>query len=128
MIFGISTAVPGITSGEQTIRISDNLTVLVFGGKKGSVGWGVVQKLDQKYTYPHIPRFTQEDAIATAKSHLKLPICKGTKFGDIWERRVAFSMTALEEGILQTWYHGRIVCIGDSINKVNQCSSFLPPS
>lgn len=37
---------------------------------------------------------------------------------DIWDQRESLAMVALEEGLLPTWHRGRIVCIGDSVNKV----------
>lgn len=128
-IFGMSTAVPGIKPGEQIVRSNNNAAILIFGGKGDSVGWGAMRKLDQKYTYPHIPRYTQDDAVATAKALANQVILNDVKFGDIWDRRYASSMTTLEEGMLQSWYHGRIVCIGDSSNKVNKSlGSPLHPS
>lgn len=123
VLFGISTAVPGINPGEQITSYNDDLALFAFGGKDGTVGWCAVPKNDQKYMYPHVPRFTQDDAIATCESFREVPILRDAKFGDIWDRRVAFSKTSLEEGMLQTWSHGRIVCIGDSISKVNRVSS-----
>lgn len=117
-VLGISTAVPGIQRGEQIFRFNDDLTIFLFGGKNASVGWLLVRKLDQKYTYPNRPHFTQDDAVEFCKPLLNLPIWGDTKFNDIWTRREQFAAISLEEGIFQHWHYGRIVCIGDSVNKV----------
>jgi FAD dependent monooxygenase len=44
-------------------------------------------------------------------------ICEGVCIGHLWNAREVVSMTALEEGIFQTWHHNRIVLLGDSCHK-----------
>ena len=52
-------------------------------------------------------------------------LTKNLTFGQVWTTRIVASMTALEENVFRTWFHGRIVCIGDSVHKV--CVSEVPP-
>ena len=40
-------------------------------------------------------------------------------FGEVWKRRIRASIVNLEEGVLDHWYHGRIVLAGDSAHKVS---------
>jgi FAD dependent monooxygenase len=96
----------------------DGLTIFVLGGRNGLIGWLVVQKLDRRYYYPNVPRYSQADAIALCGYLLSVKLRKEINFGDVWDKRRSFMMSALEEGILRTWHHGPIVCIGDSSNKV----------
>lgn len=117
-VLGISTGDTGIERGEQIFRFIDGSVIFLFGGKDGSVGWLLVQKLDKKYVWPDRPRFTQDDAARFCEALLDVPIWRDTKFSDLWNRREQFAIISLEEGIVQQWNYGRIICIGDSVNKV----------
>ncbi|OJJ42589.1 hypothetical protein ASPZODRAFT_162178 [Penicilliopsis zonata CBS 506.65] len=117
-LFGISSGTPA-TKGFQNIFRSNNLyVILVFPGGGGDVYWCVVKKMDRKYTYPDIPRFSSEQKLAMGESLAASPIWEDVRFGDLWTRRRTCSMVALEENLFKTWHHGRIVCIGDSISKM----------
>ncbi|KAJ5770266.1 FAD-dependent monooxygenase [Penicillium nucicola] len=116
-VFGTSDPVPGIIPGEQIMKCHDGLTIIIFGGKDGLIGWCAVQRLDKTHRYPNIPRYLQADAVSLCERLTNLPIRNDLRFGNIWDRRKSVVMTALEEGLLQTWNYGRIVCIGDSVNK-----------
>ncbi|CAG8947879.1 unnamed protein product [Penicillium salamii] len=116
-VFGISDPVPGIIPGEQIMRCHNGVSIFVIGGKYGLIGWCVIQKLDRRHHYPKIPRYTQTDAASLCQQFRSLPIQNHLKFGDIWERRKTAVMSTLVEGLLKTWHYGRIVCIGDSVNK-----------
>lgn len=77
--------------------------------------------MDQQYQPPHVPRYTDEDAQAYAMERLDKQLVSDTadvKFRDFWERRQSWALVALEEGHLNHWSWGRIVCIGDSVHKV----------
>lgn len=114
-------------AGDQIIRLCNDSSILLSGGREGKyVGWVVEQTLPQQYTYPDIPCFTQDDAIQSCQRFLDMPICRGIKFRDIWERRETCAMVPLEEGILPDWHYGRIVCIGDSVNKVHPSVRLTP--
>lgn len=117
-VVGISNGVRGICAGDQVTSLHDDSTILLFAGKGGFTSWVVVQKLDRKYTYPNTPRFSQDDAVHACRRLLGLRVYRDVVFGDVWDRRESLAMVALEEGLLPTWHHGRIVCIGDSVNKV----------
>jgi FAD dependent monooxygenase len=43
---------------------------------------------------------------------------KDITFGQLWDSRETASMTVLEENVFDTWYHGRMVLMGDSVHKV----------
>jgi hypothetical protein len=40
------------------------------------------------------------------------------KFSDLWEEVQLSALLAVEEGFLEEWTLGRIVCAGDSVRKV----------
>ncbi|KAL3464879.1 hypothetical protein BJX64DRAFT_275549 [Aspergillus heterothallicus] len=117
-IFGVSSAITGLEVGEQVASFHDGLTVMTYQGLGGRVYWFVIEKLDRKYTYPHIPRFTQQDAINGCERLGGVWLRNTVHFQDVWANRETFAMTALEECVLRPWHSGRIVCIGDSIHKM----------
>ena len=85
------------------------------------MNWCLVEKMDQQLRPPHIPKYTDQEAQEYAMKHLAKQLVSDTadvKFRDFWERRESFALVALEEGHLEHWSWGRIVCAGDSVHKV----------
>ena len=90
-------------------------------GDDGAVFWVLLERLDKIYHYPDIPKYSQEDEKEFARSQLDkvlLSDAAQTKFGDLWERTTFSALLAVEEGFLEQWSLGRVVCIGDSVHKV----------
>ncbi|GKZ25754.1 hypothetical protein AbraIFM66951_002409 [Aspergillus brasiliensis] len=117
-IFGISSCVPTLEIGDQINTFHDNLTLIIFIGKNKRAFWFVVKKLDRKYTYPDRPRFDDDYMARLCEQLSNRHLTKDLTFGQVWSTRVVASMTALEENVYRTWFHGRIVCIGDSVHKM----------
>lgn len=117
-VFGISSEVQNLNPGEQVASLNDGRSFLTFPGKGGRVFWFLLVKLDRKYPYASAPRFTTEDAQEMGERYANDHIWKGVRFGDIWNHRLFFGATNLEENVFQTWHSGRVVCIGDSIHKM----------
>ncbi|KAL2823237.1 hypothetical protein BDW59DRAFT_173571 [Aspergillus cavernicola] len=116
-IFGMSSAVTGLEVGEQVSCLYDGFTIMTYQGLGGRVYWLVVEKLDRKYIYPPLPRFSQQDAIDGCERHGGIWLRNTVHFRDVWANRETFAMTPLEEGLLRPWHSRRIVCVGDSIHK-----------
>ena len=76
-------------------------------------------KLDEPVTYPNRSRYTDEDMEKLANSIANHPMSDTLVFGEVWKRRIRASIVNLEEGVLDHWYHGRIVLAGDSAHKVS---------
>ncbi|KAL4732976.1 FAD/NAD(P)-binding domain-containing protein [Aspergillus similis] len=117
-VFGISSPVKGLNVGEQVNAFHDRLTIVTIHGKNGRVYWFLIQKLDQKYRYPDNPRFGPESAAVVAERVRHRRLYKNITFGQVWDKREVATMTPLEEGLLQTWHHGRMVLVGDSAHKM----------
>jgi FAD dependent monooxygenase len=115
---GLSTSVPGLSTGEQIIRSYDGFALFVFCGKDGEVGWFATEKLDQRYTYPERPGYTEEDAMAYCESMSDVNVWGDIKFGVVWKARTSFSHALVDEHVFSTWSYGRVVCVGDSVVKV----------
>ncbi|CDM28240.1 hypothetical protein DTO013E5_3852 [Penicillium roqueforti] len=117
-IFGISSPIQGLIIGEQVNALFDGLTIITIHGKNGRVYWFVIQKLDQKYTYPNCPRYMTGDIEIAAEELRSIVFYKDLEFGQLWENRETASMTVLEEHIFETWHHDRLVLLGDSAHKI----------
>jgi hypothetical protein len=118
-IFGISSAVPELKIGHLHLSVYDGISFIIAPGIKGRLSWFIVLKLDRIYQYGSAPRFSLTDAASQCEKMADLYIWDDVQFAQLWQCREAFSMTALEENIFQTWHCGRIVCIGDSMHKVS---------
>ncbi|PWY78296.1 monooxygenase [Aspergillus heteromorphus CBS 117.55] len=116
--FGISSRIPGLEINEQVNGVFDHLSVLTIHGRHGRVFWFVIQKLDRKYVYPDVPRFSEKDAEHVFSQLKDMKFWKDVTVGDLWKNREVFSMTALEEGLFKTWHHDRMVLAGDSVHKM----------
>lgn len=80
--------------------------------------WFIIQKLDRTYSYPNAPRYSPSDAAELCGQLQDVIIWKDISVGDLWKNKVVASMTALEEGLFETWNLNRIVLLGDSVHKV----------
>jgi hypothetical protein len=117
-IFGISSAVPELKIGHLHLSIYSGISFIVAPGSRGRLSWFVVLKLDKTYQYGSAPRFSVIDIASRCEQLADMYIWKDVQFAQLWQSRQAFSMVHLEENIFETWYCGRIVCIGDSMHKV----------
>ncbi|PGH18167.1 hypothetical protein AJ80_04554 [Polytolypa hystricis UAMH7299] len=117
-VFGVSNPIRGVKNWQSVTYYGEGLTILVLPLRENSVFWLVISKLDRKYVYPNIPRFSRGDARCICEPLASTSIWADVKFGDLWERRRAFNMSALEEYMFEVWHYGRIVCIGDSVSKI----------
>ncbi|KAF7172378.1 hypothetical protein CNMCM5623_004586 [Aspergillus felis] len=117
-VFGISSSVPGLNSGEHVNSYSDGFCVITFHGKDGRVFWFIIEKLPQRSVYPNTPRFTPEDAVEFCDRLANVRVWRDVNVGDLWRNREVASMTALEEGLLSTWHLDRMVLLGDSVHKM----------
>lgn len=119
-LFGISTSIPGMETGQTDRTFAKDMSTLSYVGKEGKVFWFVFAKMDQVYRYPSIPRFKQEDAEALIGTVGGLAIRENgsVTVRDLYDARVTSQLVAIEESAYQHWSYGRVVCLGDSIHKM----------
>ncbi|KAL3478063.1 hypothetical protein BJX99DRAFT_245755 [Aspergillus californicus] len=104
-VFGISGAIDGLRSGEHFYVYGEGISFMI-------------RKMDRKYSYPDIPRFSTKDAADLCTSQFgHVRITGDVCIRDLWEDRLFGSMTAMEEGISEMMHHGRIVLIGNAARK-----------
>lgn len=118
-VYGISWNIPELVIGDQVTCVYDGVSVMTFNGSQGRIIWFVTKKLDKRYHYPDIPRFTKVDAEKVCEGIQTKAIWGKVTFADIWAGRESYWMTALEENVFEHWHVGRVVCLGDSIHKVS---------
>ncbi|GME66351.1 fad binding domain-containing protein [Neofusicoccum parvum] len=116
-LFGISDPVQGVPAGDSHL-VTGKPGYLLFTGINGEVFWFLYQKMDRKYTYPEIARFSRQEAEALALQHLNDPLTDKVTFGDIWKERKTFTLLPMEEGVVKNWHWGRIAVLGDAAHKV----------
>lgn len=109
---------PVCTQGNQLTAMYDGMTIVTAPGLGGRTFWFVVWKLDKQYTYPAVPKYSKEECHAVCEEYKDYEVAPGFTFGSLWSTCYAYSMAALEESVFEHWAYERIVCIGDSMHKV----------
>lgn len=87
----------------------------------GNYYFQLMKKLDKTYSYPDIPRYSDEDTQEYVRSmaDLRSRDINGVSLGDLWKKIVRYKLVAMEEGYLKRWTWGRIALMGDAVHKVN---------
>lgn len=75
---------------------------------------------DLKRTIKHTSRekFSQGDVDRLVAQTADTIVTDGVRWGEITQRKRVAIMTALEEGIAGSMFHGRMLVLGDSAHKV----------
>lgn len=119
-IYAISKPTKGFTCGTFNQVLGYGHSMLYSTDKSGRVFWFLFEKMDKKYTYPNIPKFTNDDAENLARRHLHIRLTETLTLSDLWENRIQFNLAPLEEALHKKWTCGRFVCAGDSVHKVRK--------
>jgi 2-polyprenyl-6-methoxyphenol hydroxylase-like FAD-dependent oxidoreductase len=116
-IFGCSPRVAGLEAGEL-VETYDGKLMWQLLIADDSVCWFMYIRMDSSTTEWH--RYTDDDMHKIAETYLDHPISQdgGVKFRDIWVPRKRAKLADLEEGVMEKWYSGRIVLVGDAAHKM----------
>ncbi|KAF2136597.1 uncharacterized protein K452DRAFT_237200 [Aplosporella prunicola CBS 121167] len=125
---GISTALPslpGHTTSDSHILHAPGRCILLLTTPTRTFFF-VFLKLPRPIQYPARVRYTPAEAAAEAAALAHVPLTDtGTAtFGDVWARRLRAQLIPLEEGVFDTWHHGRTVLLGDSAHKFSVMLAF----
>ncbi|KAI0139525.1 putative dehydrogenase [Hypoxylon sp. NC0597] len=65
-------------------------------------------------------KFSDQELEEEVKSFPEIYVLPGIKLKDIWAttKRTEAALVHLEEGMIDKWYHGRIVLLGDAVHKM----------
>lgn len=117
-LYGLSSSVPGLDEKHHYRAVNKDWSFLTVVGKSDRCYWFVFEKLDRVYHAPSIPRYVEADQPEFIKPVVDKYVSHNVQFQALWERRIAATLTCLEEAQYSRWTHGRIVCLGDSIHKL----------
>jgi 2-polyprenyl-6-methoxyphenol hydroxylase-like FAD-dependent oxidoreductase len=119
ILYGISTATPGLKAGNYDVTYMKDISSMVVIGKDSMVYWFLFKRLDRVYKTGEIPKYSKEDAEQFAETHsyINLDNDPKVKFGDVWKNRKYYTLVATEEADFKHWTWGRFVCLGDSVHK-----------
>jgi hypothetical protein len=122
-VYGISSESDLPPGGIEVVHGHD-VSALAIVGKEKRTFWFLINKMDQQYRVPNIPRWTKKDAEKRIQAHLDFRITDKVTLADIWKNRISCTLVSMEEASFKTWTWGRFACLGDSIHKVG---SFFRP-
>lgn len=108
---------PGLGQRDMTVVHNKQYSFLTLT-QPDHVFFFVFFLLEKPFTWPKRERYTDEDAEALAASVADHPISPSMVFGELWKKRYRGTLISIEEGVLEHWYHGRIVLAGDAVHKV----------
>ncbi|KAB8228065.1 uncharacterized protein BDW43DRAFT_323334 [Aspergillus alliaceus] len=117
--FGIAQHVPGWISGEQHFVTGRGQSQLVVSGPEDRVYWFLFDRLPETKYGTDIPKYGKDDEAEFVKRNYHLPITTEISFGQVFDKRLSSTLTALHEGVFQTWFFRRIITLGDSAHKPN---------
>lgn len=123
--FGIAANVEGWPERRETFTMGQGQCFLTASGPDNKCYWFLFNKLSEAEYGDGIVRYTAEDEAAMVKKFSHLKITETITFGQIYEKRLASTLTSLHDFIFKKWYHGRMILIGDSAHKVGKSAISL---
>lgn len=123
--FGIAANVEGWPERRETFTMGQGQCFLTASGPDNKCYWFLFNKLSETEYGDGIARYTAEDEAAMVKKFSHLKITETITFGQIYEKRLASTLTSLHDFIFKKWYHGRMILIGDSAHKVRKPQMLL---
>ncbi|KAI1169348.1 hypothetical protein F5B18DRAFT_646207 [Nemania serpens] len=115
-LIGIGPVVPGLGASDATFLHDTNFSFVLLA-QPHCTFFFVLFLLDKPHLSSDRIRYTDADADALAASIIDHPITESVKFSYLWNNRTRSNLISLEEGVLERWYHGRIVLAGDAVHK-----------
>ncbi|KAH7033741.1 FAD binding domain protein [Microdochium trichocladiopsis] len=117
--FGIAQDVKNWIQGEQTTTCGHGKSFLVASGPEGRCYWFLLIKLPNVMRGKNIPKFTKQDEEKMVQESRGLKIKENLTFGEVYDKRISSTLTALHEVVFEKWFYERIMLIGDSAHKPN---------
>ncbi|KAJ5389111.1 uncharacterized protein N7496_000179 [Penicillium cataractarum] len=116
--YGISNPVLGIEPGRSFTVYRPNVSLLIFCGHSGDVYWFMMRDLKRTIVYDKPERFLEKDIEALYAQVAETIVTDGVVFANIFRNKRTAIMTALEEGIAERFFFGRLFLLGDSAHKM----------
>ncbi|OQE00300.1 hypothetical protein PENVUL_c054G07904 [Penicillium vulpinum] len=116
-LIGMAPADPGLGERDMTVVHDSKYSFLTLS-QPDRVFFFVFFRLSKPTSWPQRQRYSDADAESLAASVANHHLSETTVFGELWKSRYRGALIPLEEGVLEHWYHGRIVLAGDSVHKM----------
>jgi hypothetical protein len=117
LLLGMAPGLPELGASDMTVVHEDKYSFLTLT-QPDHTYFFVFFKLDKPFSWPAQQRYTDADAEEAAASVAEHPLCETLMFGELWKKKQRASLISIEEGVLQHWFHDRIVLVGDGVHKV----------
>ena len=116
-LLGIAPMQPGLGINDMTFVCNNGYT-FQFLTQPDAIYFMIHHKLPEPIRWPRRVKYTEKDAEQVAAKFADHPISDSLVFGDLWRNRVRGHLISLEEGVLEHFFFGRTVLIGDAAHKV----------
>lgn len=98
-----------------------NYTSSLFAssGPNDRTYWCLFTRLGDTYYGDALPPYGEEEEAETVRVHGLDAVTETVRFSDLYDRRITSVSTPLHEGVLDKWYEGRCIVVGDAVHKFN---------
>ncbi|KAH7056950.1 hypothetical protein B0J12DRAFT_737782 [Macrophomina phaseolina] len=93
-------------------------SLVLFVGMNGTIFWFTMEDLKKTIPYGQTPRYSDADIDAAFAKVASARIAADVTFADVFSKRCAAVMTALQEGVAARWFAGRMALMGDAAHKM----------
>lgn len=94
-------------------------SLFASSGPNDRTYWCLFHNLGDTYYGDALPPYGEKEEAETARIHGPDAVTETVKFSDLYERRITSVSTPLHEGVLEKWYEGRCLVVGDAVHKVS---------
>lgn len=108
---------PGLGINDMTFVCNKGYT-FQFLTQPDAIYFMIHHKLPEPICWSDRVRYTEKDAERVAAQFADHPITESMVFGDLSRSRTRGHLISLEEGVLEHFFFGRTVLIGDAAHKV----------
>jgi 2-polyprenyl-6-methoxyphenol hydroxylase-like FAD-dependent oxidoreductase len=122
-LFGLSSAVPGLSSGLLGWNLGKNYSYVVGTGLDNRTYWLLATKLDKTYHGTDIPHFSKEDEEQIVQEHWNDHITPDLRMSDLYKARQHLVCTPLREIMYHKWSLNRMIVLGDASHTVRRSRS-----
>ncbi|KAI4094600.1 MAG: hypothetical protein LQ344_002071 [Seirophora lacunosa] len=116
-LLGIAPMQPGLGTNDMTMICNDGFTFQNLC-QPDAIYFMIHHKLPEPIRHSERVRYTDEDAEKVAAKYANHRLSENLVFGDLWRSRTRANLVSLEEGVLEHFFFGRTVLIGDAAHKV----------
>ncbi|PKS05449.1 hypothetical protein jhhlp_008825 [Lomentospora prolificans] len=116
-IFACGPLVPGLVPGEMIERNKGAVSSQLLT-TKDSVVWFFYQRMDNTTTKRSYYSDSDMEKLAEEFKDFSVVEDGSVRLGDLWKSRKRATMADLEEGIMEKWFRGRVVLVGDAVHKM----------